>query len=92
MSLEGTKEIPTFPGNSCFSFVSAGDKGDSEKHRVSDKEEASYLIFYKNRGLTYLSATQEQLIYKENMQSEFFSKKLSLTCNTHVKVTIFVKS
>ena len=59
MSPEGTKEIPTFPGNSCFSFVSAGDKGDSEKHRVSDKEEASYFIFYKNRGLTYLSATQE---------------------------------
>ena len=72
ISLEGTQDIPTFPGNSCFSFVSAGDKGDSEKHRVSAKEEASYLIFYKNRGLTYLSATQEKTFIKRNCKVGFF--------------------
>ena len=46
MSLEGTKEFPTFPGNSRFSFVSGGEKRDSKKTLcILRKEDASDYIF-----------------------------------------------
>ena len=45
MSLEGTKEISTFPGNSCFSFVSGGDKGDSQKHDVFWEKKRLHILY-----------------------------------------------
>ena len=60
MSLEGTKEFVKFPGNSCSSFVSGGDKGDSPKYYVfPEKKRLQILYSEETDGFSYLSYTEE---------------------------------
>ena len=60
MSLEGTKEIPTFPGNSRFSFVSGGEKRDSKKHYVFLEKKTLQIIYSEEiNDFAYLFPTEE---------------------------------
>ena len=65
MSLEGTKQSPNYSEKSCFSLVSGGDKGDSEKHCVGTEKKRFHTLCFESIDASLICPPQRDRLFEK---------------------------